>query len=110
MVVSVKVSIQAVLLQIFPLEPSNIATFFAFDVAHLSHSVRLNDPARWNMYAMFVTLDTSHLEMSPLNADAEANMAFMPATLDTTQLEMSPLNADADSNMRLMSVTLDTSH
>ena len=47
------------------------------------------------MYAMVVTLDTSHLEMSPLHANAPKNMYRMVITLDTSHVEMSPLNDDA---------------
>ena len=48
------------------------------------------------MYFMLVTLDTFHVEMSPLNEDAEQNMASMSETLDTSHLEMSPLNDGAE--------------
>ena len=48
---------------------------------------------------MLVTLDTSHLEMSPLNDDAEWNMLVIYLTLDTCHLEISPLNDDAEWNM-----------
>ena len=41
---------------------------------------------------MSATLDTSHLERSPLNNLAEWNMAYIVATLDTSHLERSPLN------------------
>ena len=34
----------------------------------------------------------------------------MPVTLDTSHLDMSPLNFDALENMFLMMITLDTSH
>ena len=64
---------------------------------------------------MFVTLDTSHLEMSPLNADALTNMLHMPVALDTSQLDMSPVNLLAPGtksllNNSLMSATAETSH
>ena len=62
------------------------------------------------MPIILVTLDTSHLEMSPLNDDALANMDHVLATLDTSHFEMSPLNDDADPHMDRMLVTLDTSH
>ena len=61
------------------------------------------------MYAMAVTLDVSHLEMSLLNDDAEANMSSMLVTLDTSHLERSPLNDPALANDALMSVTTETS-
>ena len=66
------------------------------------------------MYAMLVTLDTSHLKMSPLNADAEWNMPHMLVTLDTSQSEMSPVNffppvTLSRFNNWLISVTSDTS-
>ena len=47
------------------------------------------------MLNMMVTLDTSNLEMSPLNADADANMPNMVVALDTSHLEMSPVNLSA---------------
>ena len=68
---------------------------------------------------MLVTLETSHLERSPLNVDAWANMRRMLVTLDTSQLEISPLNLIAPGRGGLnfasknnwpMSVTADTSH
>ena len=60
--------------QSLPGESRNIRYLFslsAVDGAHLSQSVRLNDVAEENMLRMSVTLDTSHLERSPLNDDAE---------------------------------------
>merc|ERR1712032_1783541 len=59
---------------------------------------------------MRVTLETSHFEMSPLNADAPKNMARMFRTLDTSHFEMSPLNEILSENIWLISTTLDTSH
>ena len=44
------------------------------------------------MYFMSITLETSHLEISPLNDDAEANMASMLVALDTFHVDMLPLN------------------
>ena len=41
---------------------------------------------------MVVTLDTSHLEMSPLNDLAERNISGMLVTLDTSHFERSLLN------------------
>ena len=38
---------------------------------------------------MSVTLDTSQVDRSPLNADARLNMAFMSVTLDTSQVDRS---------------------
>ena len=66
------------------------------------------------MLRISVTLDTSHLERSPLNDDAPVNMPFMLVTLDTSHLEMSPLKDDAAetshvSNKLFMSVTAETS-
>ena len=79
------------------------------DTSHLEMSP-LNDDAEANMPSMLVTLATSHLEMSPLNNDAEANMPAMVVTLDTSHLEMSPWNDDAEANMSSIFVALDTSH
>ena len=95
--------------QIRPDDPSNICSFLAVEVLHLPQSVCAKDDAEANMRIMLVTLDTSHLEMSPLNDDA-ANMPSMVVTLDTSHLEMSPLNDDAEQNMSCMVVTFDTSH
>ena len=67
------------------------------------------------MYIMLVTLDTSHLERSPLKDDVEWNMPRMVVTLDTSHLEMSPLNLSAPRtasglNNSFISVTAETSH
>ena len=62
----------------------------------MPHSVRVKDDALENIPFILTTLETSHLEMSPLNDDAEANMPNMPLTLDTSHLEISPLNDDAE--------------
>ena len=66
------------------------------------------------MLSIVFTLDTSHLEMSPLNDDASQNMLAMVVTLDTSHLEMSPVNLSASGttsslNKLLISVTADTS-
>ena len=68
-VVVVKVFV-LVAVQIRPDEPSNIALLSAFEVSHTPQSVRAKDDAPENIFPMLVTLDTSHLEMSPLNDDA----------------------------------------
>ena len=60
-----------VVVQIRPDEPSNILTLSAVDVLHTPQSVCANDDAPENMSTISVTLDTSHLEMSPLNDVAE---------------------------------------
>merc|ERR1719174_3024027 len=79
------------------------------DTSHLEMSpLKDNTPA--SMPSMLVTLDTSHLEMSPLNNDASNNMRCILVTLDTSHLEMSPLNDDALKNILCILVTLDTSH
>ena len=57
--------------QIRPDEPSNIPFLSAVEVYHEPQSVRANDVAPENMSAMVVTLDTSHLDTSPLNDVAE---------------------------------------
>ena len=62
------------------------------------------------MSDMAFTLDTSHLEMSPLNNVANANMSDMIVTLDTSHFERSPSNNLAPENIQLTSVTRDTSH
>merc|ERR1719174_636395 len=88
-----------VTVQIRPGEPSNIHFFIAFEVYHPPQSVRVNDFAPENMNNMLVTLDTSHLEMSPLNDDANRNMDPIVVTLDTSHFEMSPEKAFAPENM-----------
>ena len=62
------------------------------------------------MPTMLVTLDTFHLEMSPLNDDAEKYMPNMLVTLDTSHLEMSPSNKGSDQNIDSMSIRVETSH
>ena len=94
-----------------PDEPSNISFLLAFEWTQaVPQSFRLNDVACQNMLVMSVTLDTSHFEMSPLNAFALRNIAVIVVTLDTSHFEMSPLNDVARQNMLLMSITLETSH
>ena len=64
---------EAVLLldvQIRP-EPSNILSLVAVEVNQAPQSACAKDDAPKNMTLMFVTLDTSHLEISLLNDDAE---------------------------------------
>ena len=82
--------------QIRPDEPSNIPFLSAVEVCQVPQSVCAKDDAPENMVCMLVTLDTSQLEMSPLNDDAEMNMPNMVFTLDTSHLEMSILNDDAE--------------
>ena len=77
---------------IFPDEPEKISFLLAVDFCHAPQSVWENALAPLNIAFMLVTLDTSHLEMSPLNDDAEWNMSSMLVTLETSHLEMSPLN------------------
>ena len=60
-----------VVVQSRPVEPSNISVLSAVEVLHTPQSVCVNDDAERNMPTMSVTLDTSHLDMSPLNDDAE---------------------------------------
>merc|ERR1712183_813536 len=72
-----------------PDEPSNIPSFFAVEVDHAPQSVCVKDDAPENISFMLITLDTSHLEMSPLNDGAWSNIQTMLATLDTSHLEMS---------------------
>ena len=49
------------------------------------------------MACMTVTLDTSHLKMSPLNDDAPSNMLFMSVTSDTSQDPIGPRKPVAQS-------------
>ena len=55
---------------IFPDEPENMRALSAVDFCHAPQSVWEKDDAPLNMSTMVVTLDTSHLEMSPLKDDA----------------------------------------
>ena len=91
-------------------EPRNILVCFAVELLHVPQSVCVKDLATANICSMLVTRDTSHLEMSQLNASAEWNMPTMLVTLDTFHLEMSTLNASAAENIPSMLATLDTSH
>ena len=84
-----------VVVQICPDEPWNIPSFVAVEVNHAPQRVCAKDDAPENICFMSVTLDTSHLDMSPLNDDAPENICFMSVTLDTSHLEMSQLNDDA---------------
>ena len=60
-----------VVVQIRPDEPSNILSLSAVEVSHASpQSVCANDDAPENISSMLATLDTSHLEIPPLNDDA----------------------------------------
>ena len=61
---------RALFLQICPDDPSNISSLSASEVYHAPQSVCAKDDAPLSMMFMTVTLDTSHLEMSPLNDDA----------------------------------------
>ena len=56
--------------QNLPDEPSNISVLSAVEVTHAPQSVCANDDAPLNITFMPVTLDTSHLEISPLKDDA----------------------------------------
>ena len=77
------------------LDFTNISVLSAVEVLHAPHSECEKDDAPENMRCMVVTLDTSHLEMSPSNDDAELNMYSMSVTLETSHFERSPLNDDA---------------
>ena len=85
-----------VVMQSRPDEPSNISLLSALEVIHAPHNVCAIDDAPENMPFMAIALDTSHLEMSPLNDDAELNMPPKLVTLDTSHLDMSLLKDDAE--------------
>ena len=70
--------------QIRPDDPSNILSCSALEADHWPQSARVNDEAAENISFMSVTLNTSHLEMSPLNDVAWSNMLLMSTTLDTS--------------------------
>ena len=76
-----------------PGEPKNMSVLLALELAQAApQSFCLNDVARLNMLSMFVTLDTSHFEMSPSNDRASRNILFMLVTLEMSHFEMLPLN------------------
>ena len=54
-----------------PGEVWNMFGLFASEAFHAPQRVWANFDAPWNIYAIVVTLDTSHLERSPLNDFAE---------------------------------------
>ena len=78
------VEVLAPVVQIRPDEPSNISALSAVEVLHTPQSAWAKDDAPENMPRMVVTLDTSHLETSPLNDDEKRNMSRMLITLDTS--------------------------
>ena len=83
-----------------PEESSNIRVLVAFECTQAApQSCCLKDFAPMNMWSMLVTLDTSHIEMSPLNNSVLVNMLFMLPTLDTFQFEISPSNNFAPMNI-----------
>ena len=86
----------ALVVQIRPGDRSNMPPLFAVEVPHEPQSVCANDDAPENMAHMVVTLETSHLERSPLNDFALSNIYTMAVALDTSHLEMSLLNDDAE--------------
>ena len=83
-------------MQTRPDDPSNMSSLIAVEVNHAPQSLREKDEAPLNISIMFVTLDTSHFERSPLNDDAKENILRMLVTLDTSHSERSPLNDDAE--------------
>ena len=93
--VVVVVEVLVLVVQIHPVEPSNIASFSAVEFCHTPQRTCAKDDAPANICFILVTLDTSQLERSLLKDDAWANMPSMLVTLDTSQLERSLLNDDA---------------
>jgi len=87
-----------------------LVIWVTLETSHLEMSL-LNDDAPQNILDILVTLDTSHLEMSPLNDSAPINIPDILVTLDTSHFERSPLKPATLTNRLLrMSVTRDTSH
>ena len=83
-----------------PDDAAKIKAFFACDWTQaVPQSFCLNDFALRNMADMSSTLETSHIEMSPLKEPANANISDMVVTLDTFHREMPPLNDPAPQNM-----------
>ena len=58
----------------------NILSLFAVEVLHAPQSSRAKADAPENMPPISATLDTSHLERSPLNDDASWNISIMFST------------------------------
>ena len=88
----------------------NMDFLSALEVAQAPHRVREKDLALRNMFTIFVAADTSHKLRSRLKASAVWNMASNVVTLDTVHLEISPLNFLAYANMPFIFVALDTFH
>ena len=63
-------AVSSVVVQIRPSEKANISSVSAVEVCHSPQRVCANDDAPKNICFMLVTLNTSHLEMSPLNDEA----------------------------------------
>ena len=94
-----------------PDEPANMRVLSAFELNQAApQRFCLKDVAWKNIRSMWVTLDTSHLEMSPSKDSAPLNIPAMSVTLDTSHFDMSALNDSAPLNRRSVSVTVDTSH
>ena len=92
MAVALPVEMEVLVEQSCPGESSNIPPLSANEVSHAPQSVWAKDDAPEKISCILNTLDTSHLEMSPLNDDACENMRTMSVTLDTSHSEMSLLN------------------
>ena len=71
LVVVVVVSVIRLSVHIRPDEPVNIPSLSAVEMYHARQRVCVNDDAPENMSSILTTLDTSHLEISPLNDVAE---------------------------------------
>ena len=95
----VVMDVLVLVLQIRPRDPSNIVFLSAAEMPHLPQRVCAKDDAPENIFTMLPTLETSQLEMSPLNDDAEANMLSVVVTIDMSHLEISLLKDDADLNI-----------
>ena len=78
------------------------------DTSHLEISP-LKDVVSRNIRLMLVIFVTSHSLIGPLNFPSE-NMSVILTTCDTSHLAISPSNRFAFENIPSMSVTLDTSH
>ena len=64
-----------------PDEPANMLILVAFEYTQVvPQSSCLNILASMNMPSILITLDTSHLEMSPLNLKAPLNISFIVVT------------------------------
>ena len=94
----------------FPCELLNMFVWSAIETAQWPHRVCEKALALRNISSIVVTLDTFHLEISPLKAWEFSNMPSIVFTLDTSHLEISPLKLYASENIYRIDIARETSH